>query len=361
MRRAGIAILVLSLIIALDLPETGADEAAAQLLVDQGTELVSAGEIDAARRIFETALIEQTGYVPALLGLAEAELARGDHDLAMSLLDDCLDREGDAGLTRAGRAAVAKARKLYRKSDRPRLELREVLHRFIGRLLELEAGARGKDPALARRCLRRILAVSPAHAEAEKRLRELPPEAGAAQGDSSEAPASNRTELFNGKDLNGWFVDARIWKTANGAIVARPGSDPSFVECNTQLSSPATIEIELRAGGALEGGNLIGVLLSMAGPDAYAIAFLSDGFALVRQADNAVRMQKKTPYSVIPGFSPREWHTLRIEVNGGSLKASVDGTEILTVSGLADDALTGSMGLWAQRVPLEVRRVSLLK
>lgn len=337
------------------------DEASAEVLVEQGAGHLASGEIAAARQSLEKALLAKAGYLPALLVLAEVELNEDHHDLAMSILDECLDREGDSGLSKAENEALSKAQKLYRKEDRPRLELREVVMDSLGQLRELEAAAHEENPALARRCLQRFLLIWPEHGEAMERLGELAPPAEEAPAGEGAMPPGDRTELFNGRNTDGWFVDTSIWTVSGGAMQANPGANPSFVECRVDLPSSYTLEVELRAGGSLAGGNLVGVLLSMGGPDAYAFAILGDGFAIVRQANNAVKMVRKTPYGAIPGFSPGAWHTVRLVVNGGSLRALVDGTEVGTLDGLPDDALTGSIGLWAQRVPLMVKRVSVVR
>ncbi len=357
MRCGAASVVALMLLIGLGIGGAGADEVSAKFYTARGAKLLASGDRTEAREQYEKALEEKAGYAPALLGLAQMEANGDEPDQAIVWLDACLEQEARSGLSKDEKGAISKARKLYRKLDRPRLELRDILRSFQSKLLDMAIRYEQKDPALARRCLERLLKVCPDHPEALRLLK------GAATNAAAplDALGGKRKELFNGKNFDGWNVDSPIWKVANGCIKANPGADGHTLPCHEMLGESYTLEIELCAPDGIPQGQLIGVLFGDGGASSYAFALLPTGVALIRNTGAGLQIIKRVPFTrIADGFTPTEWHTLRMEIRGKDFKATIDGMEALTFKAEFNDAFSGTTGLWAQRTPLQVRRVSLV-
>ena len=151
-----------------------ADEEAASYFAGRGAKAEGNDKWAEARSHYLKSLAELDGYVPALLGLARVAHAEGNAGEAVERLEACLAQPESRTLGRDERTALAAAKQLLEKIDRPRSELRRIQNDYITALMALARQSAKTKPLVARECAERVLKLSPVHPSARELLTTLP-------------------------------------------------------------------------------------------------------------------------------------------------------------------------------------------
>ena len=175
--------------------------------------------------------------------------------------------------------------------------------------------------------------------------------------------------LFNGKNLEGWKGDERLWSVENGTIIGQSDKEGRAITANSFLiweggeTTDFELEFEARVTGENNSGvqyrskKVVGAQHVLAGyqfdlhPQQSYLAMLYDerGRGILCERGNRVELvaeggKKELGKLPVPEVDLREWQKCRLVVRGKSLKHYVNGelaAEIID----ADPAKSASSGL----------------
>lgn len=159
--------------------------------------------------------------------------------------------------------------------------------------------------------------------------------------------AADWQPLFNGRDLNGWSGDPRLWKVENGVIVGETDKDGKAIKANTFLIrediQPEDFDIEFSARVT---GNNSGLQYRSKRPDPkgwvlkgyqcdlhpakeyLGMLYEEGGRGISCKRGQVVELgdkPKETGKLEIKDVKLEEWNTFRVEVRGNVLKHFVNG------------------------------------
>lgn len=197
-------------------------------------------------------------------------------------------------------------------------------------------------------------------------------------------PSLTTTDLFNGKNLDGWryyLADHNVgmndvWSVRDGVLVCK--GEPIGYLYTTQQYKNFRIVVEWRWAPGTKPGNS-GVLMRIHGkpqplPQALEAQLMSGsagdfyGIQGVKIAGDPSRM-KSIPNHELGGLltgvtkikgaekEPGQWNTYEIELNGGNLKASVNGQLVNEATGAEPGV--GPIGLQSEGGEIHFRKVQI--
>jgi len=176
--------------------------------------------------------------------------------------------------------------------------------------------------------------------------------------------------LFNGKDLEGWSGDPRLWKVEDGVIVGETDQAERAIKANTFLiregMEPGDFSLEFKA--RVTGKNNSGVQYRSRRPDAkgwvlkgyqfdlhpkqeyLGMLYEEGGRGIACQRGQKVSLKDKpdvTGKFEIDEVKLEEWNTYRLEVTGNVLKHFVNGKLAAEINDVHPEkvSLSGFIGL----------------
>lgn len=202
----------------------------------------------------------------------------------------------------------------------------------------------------------------------------------ATTSDSAPPPG---TQLFNGKNLDGWshFLDdpnvtmADVWRVEDGLLICR--GEPMGYLCTNETFTNFRLLVEWRWAPGQEPGNS-GVLMRITGePQALPRCFeaqLQSGNAGDLWAFQGFALSKDNPrfrtvvHEELGRFvgverldtnekPPGEWNTYDISVAGPDVVVTINGKKLNEATGL--DVVAGKIGLQSEGGEIHFRRVEL--
>ncbi len=333
-----------------------ADEEAAAFFLERGNKALAAKNYPEAAAQFEKALAEMPGSIPALLGLAKAARGQDQKDEAVRRLEAILDTAEEQG-TPGQEAAVEEARALLRQIDRFRLEYREMIRRHVGQLLDLATKSRETDPALARRCVDRILDLCPEHPRAKALRAELPEPAAPPIVKPGEVP------FLNGRDFKNWFSKGPpIFSFRDGVLVVKPGAGTCMARTRDLLTGDYILEFEARL--AEETGKEPVFVLGWGCRSTFElwqVEVFAERFSLVRYTGTEKDYQRIGTVEFSRMAKPldrKSWNLFRVEVRGPLVRFFANGEGIYEYTSATSAAYEGTVSLCVQGCTAEFRRVS---
>jgi tetratricopeptide (TPR) repeat protein len=353
MRPAVLLLLALSVAAAAVL----ADEDAARYFTDRGRKALEKKDYEEAEKLFRQALGQHDGYLPAMVGIAEAAIGKGEKDTAIAQLVACLEHAEGAKPSGEAKAARDRAEALLRELDPARLEFRLISEHYVRKLLGLARSHAKKDPGLARRCAERVLKIVPDHAEARKILSGGPPAPKPAPTADAK-PGEKR--LFNGKDLSGWAGRGKEWRVESGAIVCTAVDCALWIRSKEEIKGDYTLGVEMRfrkdmAGGSPRLAVFFGVRSDI---DRFALGAFINSVMLDRRQPTAerVKLAKAESYEISSSFDRNQWNLYRMVVEQSKVTVYVNKRKLFTHQAEAG-AFDGFVGLVTQDCTGEFRRI----
>jgi Domain of Unknown Function (DUF1080) len=189
---------------------------------------------------------------------------------------------------------------------------------------------------------------------------------------SPESPAAE-TDLFNGKDLNGWVAIPRhipienVWTVANGVLHC-VGKPAGYLRTEKAYKD-YTLKVEWRF---IKAGNT-GVLVHINGPEKVwpncvecqgmhksQGDFWFQGGATCNDPAAPLKTAKKNYLTRLGPDSEKpvgEWNTFEVTAVGDQVVVRVNGTEVNRVKQCS--TMSGNVGIQSEGAELEIRKVSI--
>ncbi len=332
-----------------------ADAESARYFVARARKARDAGDAEESQRHFEKALEEQKGFLPALLGLAEIAASRGENAEAASYAQECVAARGARTLSAEEAEAADAAEKLLRKLDPAAAEFRRLVEGYVAKLMALAERSRAENPALARQCLERVVAVAPENGKARELLATL--------GARPEPAAGGGIALWNGKDLDDWTGGSPTWTVKEGILAGAKEQGAVFMRHAKEPEGDFSVLFEMRIVKSMGPDPLVGMRIgARTNYDHYGIAiYRDDAWRLSRETQGAgVReIDVRTFKRIFKKFDPTEWNTYRLAVRGRKLTCFVNDKKVFEHEE-EPGTFDGAVALWLQDRSIEVRRVVLL-
>lgn len=190
------------------------------------------------------------------------------------------------------------------------------------------------------------------------------------------SPAEDWTPLFNGKDLQGWAGDPKIWRVENGTIVGETDDAERKIKANTFLiwegGEPGDFVLEYKA--RVTGKNNSGVQYRSRRPDPQGwvlkgyqmdlhpaknylgMLYEEGGRGIACERGKKVNLADKpavTGELPVEDVALDQWNEFRIEAQGNVLRHFVNGKQSVEVTDVqeAKRALKGLIGLQVHAGP----------
>jgi len=357
--RRGVLIL---LVLLLGVSGALGDEESARYFSDRGAKALSDKDYEKAEKHFRKALAEHPEFLPAVLGLAETAKAQKKTQEAIGFLESCLAIAAKQKLDEEGEAIRKRALEMLKKLDRARLEYRNLVADYVGKLLKLARRHRKKDPGLTRRCIDRILTLDPDHEEALSILKEVGSEAGPVAKKGSRA---GEKQVFNGKDIDNWAGVGPMWQVKDGILTGNAGSLAYRMRNKERIKGDYTLEFEARIVRDTDRVPNLALRYAMLGPEAcYALNMYTTGFELSTYDD--AKKKKKIAgveyYAFTNDFDRKAWNLYRFEVKGNKVRISVNGRKLFEHEGDGrEGCFDGFVGIVVQHCAAEFRRIAVIQ
>lgn len=351
----------------------------ARFLLDGGKKALEKKQYDDAIVKLERARVEDATRIEIGYWLALAHDKKGNGPDAVREYRAFRDAARAAGATapmdKETDALVKKADQRLAALAAGETELARLNAPFVDAMLAFAKAQYLRDPALALRAAEAVLAVSPAHAEAQRLAEKLRAEqaGSAAPAEAAEAP---KTPAAGPSKPAGTYPDIKRWKDLVGTRAFGTSYDGWIYD-----AKGLTLDVK-------EGGSFYWPLAPVVTPARYVLEMefslkradsprwaLGFGFAKDRQADHLSLFFSRS--EVVPlhfrggsptnlqnpaNISPIEvdtWHRFAVDVNGQNVKGWFDGKVVLDTKVASRDTLAGEVALYHQMNRVEIKSMRL--
>jgi hypothetical protein len=355
-----VVLLTAACVWALAAPGVAEDAETARLLLQSGKDALAKKRYDEAVKFFEKAHGEDAGLIEAVYFAATAIEARKDVPAAVERYRAYLaahrakKQEGKATPEEDALAATATARLGVLAAATE--DLRKAQDAYVDRLFAFVGENLVKDPGIAEKALRMLLAVRPQHAEARAALSKLPGRAATGEAVGEEAAAAGVhkwVDLLEKKTLG---KDKGAEYGAKSVTFDHEDSKQHFADAVRPTGPSFVLEVELRMLEERGVDPTAGLLFAKEPAGPLLCLLLAEGqMVLFRGTREGVENLALTEASV----DRTQWHRLTLLVDGNEVEGRVDGKSIVKTTIAGRTSLLGSVGLWVQGIKVEVRAFRL--
>lgn len=350
------------------------DATIARALLESGIGKLKDREYTAAVTLLDQALDESEEVFEAAYhkGVALERLERSREALSAYrwFVRTCTEHEEDGEVERDVLQLKKRAERKIDQLAAGELELDKLGRELVDDLLAFARKHDRKDPAIAARALRHVLAVEPGNEDAAELLEKLGFEADADDEPAAESDAGGGSGPFSKLPVEEWidFIGLRSFPTGGteygDGTVTRDSESGKIVHFSAAKSNVEryVLELEWRIHEVHERGWASGWVVGE--DDARFIGIFAQNSSV-----DFVFTNKKTGARADLGGQPMApldmdaWHRLDVLVDGAKVEVHLDGERMIEEELATHAPLTGQIGVFHQRSRVEFRvaRMGVLK
>lgn len=347
-------------------PAVAGDASLARFLLDGGKKALEKKQYDDALVKLQKAAAEDPTLAEAHYWIGLAHDRKGDVRPAVeayrAFRDASAPKAAAGTLPRPEAALLAKANARLGTLAAAETELARLHEAFAAKAIAFAKSNFLREPRLAERAARAILAVVPSHEEAQKLLEKLggAPVAAAPAGPPEAAP---KDPLHAGIEKWHDFIATRLLDDSSFTYedgimtVEREGGAFHWPPSALQTGSRYVLEIEARFVTQLKPTWWVGVAFAERGKGCFAVHFGDDELVLWELV-SATGPTRDVATKSIDQVQLDAWHRLTVSVDGMSVRVHLDGVLVVESEIEAEDRkdLAGGIGIFHQGSRCEIRK-----